>query len=221
MYRTKQEKRWAGELGNKYTKHNTIYATEENKNTLARGQEHVRQNVILFDKIFKGFPFKKVKSVLEFGAGVGMNLIVLKDVFPKARLSAVEINQQAADKLKNVTDSKNIFVQSMFDPLPITADLVLSKGLLIHINPRFLKKAYSQLYNHSNRYIILVEHYSRKPKRIEYRGYKDAFWKRHFAGEMLAQYPDLKVLRSGPVKASFGPGANASFRWYLMQKGKV
>lgn len=207
-YRTKQEARWAGELGERYTKHNTIYVPAQNKNTRTRNLEHARINTNLFKRALKGRPRKNIKSVLEFGANVGLNLIAIKKLLPGAIIHAVEINEGAAEHLHKVSDQ--VYLQSIFDDIDVRADLVISKGLLIHINPKYRKRAYKKLYEHSARYIFLAEHHAKIPEVVEYRGYKDAFWKRNFIGEMLKRYPDLQVLRSGII--------HSTFEWHLMEK---
>jgi pseudaminic acid biosynthesis-associated methylase len=213
MFRTEQERRWAGDLGDRYTKYNTIYVPEKNKNTLARGRQHLSINYQLFNGAIKGRQRKNIKSVLEFGAGVGLNLVAIRKIMPDVNMYAVEINATAAEKLRQVTDAGKIFTQSIFDDMPIKADLVISKGLLIHLNPRFLKQAYAKLYEHSNRYIFLTEHYSSRVEKVEYRGYSDAFWKRDFVGELMECYPDLRKLSSGIV--------HTTYQWCLLEKGAI
>ena len=77
-FKTEQEAFWAGAFGNEYV--------DRNKN------EHlVSGNIALFAKILACT--ENVRSVFEFGANIGLNLIAIKHLLPNAVLSAVEINK--------------------------------------------------------------------------------------------------------------------------------
>ena len=83
--RTEQEKLWAGRFGDDYIeRNNRPYA--------------LSSNISLFSRIFSRT--KSIESVIEFGANLGRNLVVIKELMPHAELSAVEINQKAVEKLK-------------------------------------------------------------------------------------------------------------------------
>jgi tRNA1(Val) A37 N6-methylase TrmN6 len=81
-YKTDQEEFWAGEFGNEYIKRNTSYYS----------------NIPLFSKIFS--LTTGVKSIIEFGANIGMNLKAIRHILPEVELSAVEINKKAITHLK-------------------------------------------------------------------------------------------------------------------------
>tara|TARA_B100000315_G_scaffold114295_1_gene104721 strand:- start:130 stop:393 length:264 start_codon:yes stop_codon:yes gene_type:complete len=83
--RTEQEKFWVGKFGDDYIERsNRPYA--------------ISSNIALFSRIFSRT--KSIDSVIEFGANLGRNLVVIKELMPHAELSAVEINQKAVEKLK-------------------------------------------------------------------------------------------------------------------------
>ena len=137
---------------------------------------------------------------------------------PSAEFSAIEINPSAIDKLAEV-GGVHICSQSILDDLPdIKSDFVLIKGVLIHINPDFLFDVYEKLYRASNRYICLVEYYNPSPVEVTYRGHQGKLFKRDFAGELMDQYPDLKLVDYGFTyhrDANF-PADDAT--WFLLEK---
>ena len=129
---------------------------------------------------------KKIKNCIEFGANIGMNIKALKIIFPKIDYYAVEINKTAAEHLSNEIPKKNIYQESMLDfKKPETWDLVLIKGVLIHINPDQIMKAYQRLFESTKKYLLICEYYSRNPEALVYRGHKNKLFKRDYAGRCL------------------------------------
>lgn len=138
----------------------------------------------------------RVRSVIEFGAGTGQNLRAIHRLLPKAALTAVEINAQArAEILPGIEISADSITN--FGPKDRTWDLVLTKGLLIHVPPEQLPQAYSKLYECASRYILLCEYHAPQVTMIPYRGHEHRLWKRDFASELLQTYPDLEVVDYG------------------------
>lgn len=89
MYKTEQEQFWAGEFGDNYIERNSY----ENKELIAG-------NINLFSKVISRC--SEIKSVIEFGANIGLNLIAIKELIPSITdIRAVEINQKAADMLES------------------------------------------------------------------------------------------------------------------------
>ena len=83
-FKTEQERFWAGNFGNEYI--------DRNKN-----EQLISGNIALFAKILACT--ENVRSVFEFGANIGLNLIAIKHLLPNVALSAVEINKQAVVEL--------------------------------------------------------------------------------------------------------------------------
>jgi pseudaminic acid biosynthesis-associated methylase len=178
-----QEAFWAGQFGKEYIKRN------DSKQLLA-------SNIALFSKILSHTD--NVKSVVELGANIGMNLDALRCLIPESYLTGVEINQDAFDVLAEKPSVNSAIFSSALTWKPQrTWDMSLSKGVAIHIAPEDLPTYYQTLYNASDRYICLAEYYNPVPVEIEYRGHTGKLWKRDFAGEMLHQYPDLQMVVSG------------------------
>ena len=161
----------------------------------------------------------KIESVIEFGSNIGMNLMALKLLLPNTKLSAIEINSQAVDELSSVIPKENIFNESIIDYKPnSTFDLVLIKGVLIHINPEALPLVYEKLFESSKRYILVCEYYNPTPVAIPYRGHSDRLFKRDFAGELMAKYPSLQLLDYGFVYHGDTLFSQDDITWFLLEK---
>lgn len=194
---------WKGEFGDAYTKRN-IADNDSNVEFFARifGNDYVEQ-------------YANINSIMEFGCGKGANLRALHVEFPYAKKYGVEINELAASEARNYG---KITHGSMFDyVIDEKFDLVLTKGLLIHIAPVWLREAYRILYEASNKYVLICEYYSKQPQEIEYRGQKGALWKRDFCGEIMNQYPDLELIDYGFVYDR-DPYPQDSITWWLLEK---
>lgn len=203
QFSTEQEEFWAGEFGNQYINRNKDF----------------RNNNPLFSRIFSRT--HKVSSVLEFGANIGLNLKAIKLINPEIELSAIEINKKAADYLKEFTGIK-IYRQSILDFTPdYPRDFVLTKGVLIHLNPDHLEKVYDILYLSSKNYICIAEYYNPTPVTVKYRQHQNKLFKRDFAGEMLEKYPDLKLIDYGFVYHRDPNFPLDDITWFLLQKSDL
>lgn len=203
-YRTEQETFWAGDFGSSYILRN-------------KEKEIVASNTSLFSEIIN--KTKGVKSVIEFGANIGLNLIAIKNILPNVAVSGVEINKEAFDDLVKICGSDNAYHQSILDfKLDSQRDFSLTKGVLIHINPDHLKDVYERLYTSSRRYICIVEYYNPTPVSIPYRGFNDRLFKRDFAGEMLDIYEDLSLVDYGFVYHKDNNYPQDDITWFLLEK---
>ena len=165
----------------------------------------------------------RIGSVIEFGANRGLNLQAIRRIAgaheAPLELTAVEFNESALQELNKIRGIR-VIESNMLDFAGATQqyDLSLSMGVLIHIHPDDLGKAYSALYHSSRRYILISEYYNPKPVAIEFQGRSDVLWKRDFAGDMLDLYPDLSVIdygftwRRDPVTPLY------DLTWFLMEK---
>ena len=170
----------------------------------------------LFTKILTST--SSIRSVIEFGANIGLNLQAIKQLLPDVQLSAIEINPQAVVELKKIADLK-IYHQSILDfSVDYPRDLVLTKGVLIHINPDNLQQVYNLLYNTSKRYICLSEYYNPSPVEVVYRGHSGKLFKRDFAGEMLDRFKDLKLVSYGFIYHRDNQFPQDDSTWFLLEK---
>jgi spore coat polysaccharide biosynthesis protein SpsF len=162
----------------------------------------------------------RIDSCLEFGANIGMNLRALQLLHPAMqRTMGIEINAEAARRLGQLIGDDNVYQGSMFDyPVGTTVDLSLIKGVLIHVNPDMLGATYRKLVEASHRYVLVCEYYNPAPVAISYRGHTDRLFKRDFAGEMLDQFPELKLVDYGFAYRRDPAFPQDDITWFLMQK---
>jgi spore coat polysaccharide biosynthesis protein SpsF len=206
-FATAQEEFWAGEFGTEYMRRNAA-------------DSHLAANVALLERALRRAG--EIADCIEFGANVGINLRALQMLRPGVIQHAVEINRAAAEQLTTVIPAENVQRMSVLDFEPVrTFDLVLSKGMLIHINPDHLGKAYRTLYRSARRYILICEYYNPAPVGVDYRGFKDRLFKRDFCGDMLDAYPDLKLLDYGFVYRRDPAHPQDDVTWFLMEKAFV
>lgn len=203
-YRTEQENFWAGVFGTEYIKRND-------------SQELLASNLSFFSRTLS--KAGALKSCVEFGANIGMNLRAIKLLYPNIELSAVEINKDAAQELSSFIGDRAVFNGSIFDyPIEKKSNLVLIKGVLIHINPDELKTAYGKIYDATNCNILICEYYNPSPVAIPYRGYSNRLFKRDFAGEMLDMYKDLELIDYGFAYHRDLAFPQDDINWFLMKK---
>ena len=204
MYKTEQEKFWAENFGDEYIGRN-------------QGAQLLASNLNFFTKSLANAG--RLKSCLEFGANIGMNLRALKLLYPEIELKGIEINKKAADELSEFLGGENVFMGSIFDaPTTSKVELALIKGVLIHINPEMLPIVYQKLYDASSKYVLIAEYYSPSPVTIPYRGHSDRLFKRDFAGEFLAMFPGTKLIDYGFAYRNDVAFAQDDITWFLIKK---
>jgi len=197
-----QEEFWAGRFGTEYIDRNQDDAL-------------LSSNIHFFSNILARIP-NKPKSIIELGANVGMNIKALQGLLPKSSFSGVEINKSACEQLQAL----NCVVHNLsIADLNIKEkfDLVLSKGVLIHLNPDDLNSTYKKMYDLTNEWVLIAEYYNPLPVAIEYRGHSDKLFKRDFAGEMLSKFTDLELVATG-FAYHLGPFPQDDITWFLIRK---
>ena len=197
-----QEIFWAGDFGKEYINRNN-------------SEKYLYSKLASWVKILRAV--NNLKSVAEFGCNIGLNLMALKKLKSDIKLYGYEINRSAVLEAKKNTDAE-IYNQSILENInEIKVDLVFTFGVLIHISPEHLQKVYSNLFNVSNRYILVAEYYNPAPTSILYRGHKNKLFKRDFAGELIDLY-NLKLVDYGFLykRDNFAPQDDIS--WFLLEK---
>lgn len=199
-----QEKFWAGKFGDDYTYRHS-------------DKQLIKSNINLFQKALA--KTKNIRSVIEFGANRGLNLIALNAISEhELEITAIEINQAACKELQNINNVK-VWKGSALDCIGLPAhDLVLTKGFLIHIAPAELLSMYSKIYKASNRYILIAEYFNPTPVMVTYHGQSDRLWKRDFCDDFLASFPDLKLLDYGFVYSGDPVAPQDDLNWFLLEK---
>jgi pseudaminic acid biosynthesis-associated methylase len=203
---TEQEAFWEGDFGNEYTIRNT-------------GSRLLSANIGVFSQMLGRV--SKIESVLELGSNAGLNLIALRQLLPEARLSAVEINQNAAAQLKASLPDVDLHVKSILDFQPNDKwDLVFTKGVLIHIDPDMLPAVYDLMHWSASQYLLVAEYYNPTPTEVTYRGHTGKLFKRDFAGEILDRFSDLSLIDYGFAYNRDHNFPQDDLTWFLLGKGK-
>jgi spore coat polysaccharide biosynthesis protein SpsF len=201
--KTEQEEFWSGAFGNDYIDRNASDAL-------------LAANISLFSKIVQSAG--PLSSVLELGCNIGMNLRALRRLLPNCELAGVEINQAAAEKLKEWGEAQ-VYLDSILEvELDRKFDLTFTKGVLIHINPDYLDQVYRRLYDYSSKYICVAEYYNPTPVELSYRGHSGRLFKRDFAGEILQRYQDLELVDYGFVYHKDPVFPQDDISWFLLKK---
>ena len=203
MTTTDQERHWGGREGGDYTRRQTL--------TIAARKA-------MFSRILYNLE-PRPESMIEFGANIGDNIRAIKQIFPNIQATATEINIDHLTPLREIADQA--FYGSITDThlrMFPRWDLSMTRGVLIHIPPDQLARAYSTLYRTSNRYVLIAEYYSPQPVMIPYRGQIDLLWKRDFCAEMMDAYPALKLIDYGFIYHLDPVAPQDNISWFLMKK---
>lgn len=204
LYKTEQEAFWSSEFGDNYIERN-------------RGEELLASNLAYFAKVLNRCA--GVASIMEIGANIGMNLKALQQLLPHAELHAVEINTDAAEALKKVISAERVTVGSILDHQPEQMyDLVLTKGVLIHISPEHLAEVYEKIARASRKYVLIGEYYNPTPVSLDYRGHQDKLFKRDFCGEFMDAHPQFSLLDYGFCYRRDPKFPQDDISWFLLGK---
>ena len=202
-FKTEQESFWAGAFGTEYIQRN-------------QGDALLASNLDFFAKALRAT--RDVKTCIEFGANIGMNLKALKLLYPGFEQHGIEINADAAHELAQVIPPDHVYQASILDFNPVQRwDLVLIKGVLIHINPDVLPQVYDKLVASSGRYLLVAEYYNPAPVAIPYRGHTDRLFKRDFAGEIMDRHPQMQLVDYGFAYRRDPNFPQDDITWFLMK----
>ena len=203
-FKTNQEKFWSGKFGEDYIKRN-------------KSAKLLASNLDFFSKALKST--QNIRDCIEFGSNIGMNIKALQLLYPEQHHYAIEINSRAVDYLRKIVPEDNIFEGSILDFNPKKSfDLVLIKGVLIHINPDELQKVYDKLVVSCNKYLLVAEYYNPTPTIIPYRGHMDKLFKRDFVGEIIDRYPFMKIIDYGFSYKRDPKFPQDDITWFLLEK---
>lgn len=209
-----QEALWAGQFGKEYTARNAGVRVEH--------------RMTFWDRIFDWGEVDTPESVIEFGANTGVNLEAISRIFAEnelspPRLAGVEINPHSFELLQNnraIMAPFEAFHGSILDfSSEKQWDIAATVGLLIHIAPDDLPRAYDALDRVSRRWVLMAEYFSPKPREIEYRGHSNALWARDFAGEFLDRFGERYRLCDYGFAYHRDPDCPLDdLAWFLMSK---
>lgn len=202
--KTQQEAFWAGQFGSDYAHRN-------------QSQTLQASNLAFFARALRSV--QKVESFIEFGANIGLNVRAIQCLFPRAATHAVEINAQALNQLAANLPETRCYHQSIYDFKSDQAfDLVLTKGLLIHLDPNTLESAYHVLLASARRYLLIAEYYSPSPVSVSYRGHEQQLFKRDFAGDLLRLDQSLRLRDYGFVYHRDNNFPQDDITWFLLER---
>jgi pseudaminic acid biosynthesis-associated methylase len=203
-FKTEQEQFWAGDFGTEYIQRN-------------QGDVLLASNLAFFARALRAA--LGLRSCIEFGANIGMNIKALKLLYPALDAHGIEINEAAACQLGTVVPPANVHHGSILDYEPArTFDLALIKGVLIHLNPDALPQVYDKLVAACGRYLLIAEYYNPSPVTIAYRGHSERLFKRDFAGEILDRHPAMKLRDYGFAYRRDPMFPQDDITWFLMEK---
>lgn len=175
---------WEGEFGKEYSMRNYM------------NRAKLRES--FWSELLKYAP--KARSVIEIGCNVGMNLQALYKVNPSLKIYGLEPNNYAFQESKKIAKGRwSVFNGDVFNnSINKKVDLVFTCTVLIHIHPNDVKDVLKKIYDLSNNYILAMEYYWPWPliKEVQYRGLKNALWKRDF-GALWLKYFKLEVIEVG------------------------
>lgn len=200
---TEQERFWQGEFGDDYVDRND-------------GERHVASATAFFAQALRRAG--RLDSLLELGTNRGLNLQALHRLLPDAALHGVELNAKAHEMAQGLGIAE-VWHGSLFDyPVHQPVDLAFTRGVLIHLPPELLPKAYAKLYEASRRYVLVAEYYNPSPVEVSYRGHAGKLFKRDFAGELLDRYEDLRLVDYGFVYRRDPSFPTDDITWFLLEK---
>lgn len=179
---------WAGAFGNAYIERNRVTDSSTADATVA------------FSRMLAAIPDGGVRSILEVGANVGINLTGLRELRPETALAAVEPNPSAASVLRASSLDLRGVVRADGAALPFATgafDLVFTNGVLIHVPPDRLAAVMREITRVSSTYVLCSEYFSHVPEEVPYHGEQGLLWKRDFGLAYLETCPGLEVVDYG------------------------
>lgn len=193
---TEQMSSWMGEFGLDYTNRNP-HNIDEMEQAYRNCYDITRTEL---NNSFVG-EMKRNMKILEVGSNTGVQLMLLREM-GFMNLYGIEINSYAIECSKANTKGINIIQGSAFD-IPFKNgffDMVFTSGVLIHIHPKDINKALTEMYRCSSKYIWGFEYYADTYTEIVYRRHNNLLWKTNFAGLYLDLFDDLELVKELRVK---------------------
>lgn len=187
---------WKGQFGDAYTERNADPRLEARK--------------ALFSKVLA----PDMRSITELGCNTGPNLRAIHALDPSIKLTGYEVNGIAAAEafslgLANI-HCCDVLATDIFEQ----SDLALTSGVLIHIAPEDLPRAYQALMRMTRKYVLLCEYYNPSPTTVPWRG--TLLYKRDFAGELMDRFS--LTLRDYGFVYHRDENPMDDMTWFLLEK---
>ena len=202
------EKLWANDFGKMYTDRNPMSADDEDAVFVKTyGAPRNTLNTVFFREI------NRDARILEVGCNVGTQLMLLQEMGFK-HLYGIDVQRYAVEKSKSLASDLDIVVGSARD-IPFKDDyfdLVMTSGLLIHINPKELPKVMGEIYRCSKRYIFGYEYYTDGGfEGITYHNREEVLWKGNYRGLYCEMFPALETVKMLMLPRADGNGVDQMF----------
>lgn len=165
---------WKGSFGDAYTDRNQL----------------ISPRYLMWERILYVLP-STPENILEVGANIGLNLDIINKLVD-TKLIGLEPNEKARSEIKFESIDGSAGAIPLADN---SVEMAFTCGVLIHIPPQDLKKAYDEIYRVSSRYIVCIEYFADKLVEIPYRGQSGLLWKQDF-GKLWMDY-DLNLIDYG------------------------
>lgn len=189
---TKQVQFWSSDFGREYTDRNTPESLQV-WNEGYKTRYGVSRNEMFIEFVDT---LDRDIRILEVGCNTGLQLACLQKMGFE-NLYGIELQDYAVQRAKEITTGINIIQGNGFD-LPFKDayfDLVMTNGVLIHINPNDLLKAMSEIVRCSRNYVMGFEYFSDQLTEVNYRGNEGYLWKLDYAGHYQQHFPNLGLLK--------------------------
>jgi len=143
-----------------------------------------------WQKMTHSLDVSEINTFLECGSNIGRNVGILAKLAPLWEANVIEINVDSLSICMDRYEIANSFRGSIKDSqFEKKFDFVFSCGVLIHVNPDDLLETMQKMYDHSNRFILIAEYFSRAPESIIYRGQLNKLFKRDFGKLFIENFP--------------------------------
>lgn len=139
---------------------------------------------------------KKDARILEVGTNIGVQLAHLHEM-GFTNLYGIELNPDVAALARKHVPSANIIAGDALD-IPFKDgffDLVFTADVLIHISPKNIRRALTEICRVSRIYVWGFEYYEKKYTEIPYRGHRNVLWKADFPGMFKKTCPELRLVK--------------------------
>lgn len=187
-----QNNAWSSQFGQDYTERNNVSVDEINLRYLKNIGATLSE---IYLDLLRGID---LKNILEVGCNKGLQLSILEDLGYKS-LYGIDIQDYAVQKAKDFTKGKPIYIiKGEANDIPFQPqffDLVMTSGLLIHIEPEDYQDVIGEIYRVSNKFIFGNEYYSEECTEMDYRREKGMLWSNNFVNVYKKYYPELHLVK--------------------------
>lgn len=165
---------WSGPFGDAYIDRNRDFGSRCN----------------FWAGLLERFPCRRA---LEVGCNIGGNLTWIQ---PETELAlGIDVNVRALRLLHRSLGTAAVRASGRAIPFCDDAfDLVVTAGLLIHIDDAALPEVFAEILRCSSRYVLMAEYFAPEKTEVPYRGQPGALFKRDF-GRLLEEAEGTLELR--------------------------